>query len=197
MTTSNLSIATLGASAGATLIGVIAVFLWACLALLTTLTAGIPAFQLLASSFAVAFVASLCILGLRGAAEFNSWRQPWYVWATGFAGIFGYHALYFFALKAAPAAEASLIAYLWPLMIVLLSSLGTGESLRKRQLLGALLGLAGTALIMQQRASQESAAMPIVGYAAAFAGAWVWSTYSVVNRRFSNEIGRASCRERV
>lgn len=186
MTTSNLSVANFGTSAGATLIGVIAVFLWACLALLTTMTTGIPAFQLLASSFAVAFVASLCILGLRGAAEFGNWRQPWYVWATGFAGIFGYHALYFFALKTAPAAEASLIAYLWPLLIVLLSSLTTGESLRKRQLLGALFGLAGTALIMLQRASQESASMPVIGYAAAFACAWVWSTYSVVNRRFSN-----------
>ena len=55
----------------ATAIGVIAVFLWSCLALLTTLTAGIPPFQLLASSFAVAFVASLGVLGWRGRA---GWR---------------------------------------------------------------------------------------------------------------------------
>ncbi|MFC6299309.1 EamA family transporter [Pseudomonas sp. CCM 7893] len=186
MNTTNASIAITKGAAGATLIGVIAVFLWACLALLTTLTAGIPAFQLLASSFAVAFVASLCTLGLRGAGGFSSWRQPWYVWATGFAGIFIYHSLYFFALKTAPAAEASLIAYLWPLLIVLLSGFSTGESLRKRQLLGALLGLVGTAFIMQQRAEGESVAMPLIGYAAAFACAWVWSIYSVVNRRFSN-----------
>lgn len=185
MNISNASITFGKGAASATLIGVIAVFLWACLALLTTLTAGIPAFQLLASSFAVAFVASLCMLGVRGAAGFSSWRQPWPVWATGFAGIFVYHALYFFALKAAPAAEASLIAYLWPLLIVLLSSFATGESLRKRQLLGALLGLAGTAFIMQQRAQSDSTPMPVIGYAAAFACAWVWSIYSVVNRRFS------------
>lgn len=186
MNTSNASIAITKGAAGATLIGVIAVFLWACLALLTTLTAGIPAFQLLASSFAVAFLASLCMLGLRDPAGFSCWRQPWYVWATGFTGIFAYHALYFFALKTAPAAEASLIAYLWPLLIVLMSSFSSGESLRQRQLLGALLGLAGTAFIMQQRAQGESAAMPVIGYAAAFACAWVWSIYSVVNRRFSN-----------
>jgi len=167
MSISNPSITLAKGAASATLIGVIAVFLWACLALLTTLTAGIPAFQLLASSFAVAFVASLCMLGLRGAAGFSSWRQPWSVWATGFAGIFVYHALYFFALKAAPAAEASLIAYLWPLLIVLLSSFATGESLRKRQLLGALLGLAGTAFIMQLRARNDIASMPVIGYAAA------------------------------
>ncbi|CRM06380.1 MULTISPECIES: aromatic amino acid exporter YddG [Pseudomonas] len=186
MSTSNPSITLAKGAVGATLIGVIAVFLWASLALLTTLTAGIPAFQLLASSFAVAFVTSLCMLGLRGAAGFSSWRQPWPVWATGFAGIFVYHALYFFALKAAPAAEASLIAFLWPLLIVLLSSFATGESLRKRQLLGALLGLAGTAFIMQLRARNDSASMPVMGYAAAFACAWVWAIYSVFNRRFSH-----------
>ncbi|WP_460149893.1 aromatic amino acid exporter YddG [Pseudomonas sp. S3_A03] len=186
MSTSNPSITLAKGAVGATLIGVIAVFLWASLALLTTLTAGIPAFQLLTSSFAVAFVTSLCMLGLRGAAGFSSWRQPWPVWATGFAGIFVYHALYFFALKAAPAAEASLIAFLWPLLIVLLSSFATGESLRKRQLLGALLGLAGTAFIMQLRARNDSASMPVMGYAAAFACAWVWAIYSVFNRRFSH-----------
>ncbi|MEX5493503.1 DMT family transporter [Pseudomonas asgharzadehiana] len=186
MSTSNPSITLAKGAVGATLIGVIAVFLWASLALLTTLTAGIPAFQLLASSFAVAFVTSLCMLGLRGAAGFSSWRQPWPVWATGFAGIFVYHALYFFALKAAPAAEASLIAFLWPLLIVLLSSFATGESLRKRQLLGALLGLTGTAFIMQLRARNDSASMPVMGYAAAFACAWVWAIYSVFNRRFSH-----------
>ena len=173
-------------STASTLIGVIAVFLWACLALLTTLTAGIPPFELLTLSFAVAFVASLGMLALGGNSGLCSWRQPWPVWLTGFCGIFGYHALYFFALKTAPAAEASLIAYLWPLLIVLLSS-SLGKDLRaKRPLLGALLGLAGTALIMQQRSVSESASMPIIGYLAAFACAWVWAIYSFVNRRFSD-----------
>lgn len=68
MSTYNPSITLSKGAASATLIGVIAMFLWACLALLTTLTAGIPAFQLLASSFAVALVVSLCMLGLRGSA---------------------------------------------------------------------------------------------------------------------------------
>ncbi|WP_371916231.1 DMT family transporter [Pseudomonas sp. PICF141] len=126
-------------------------------------------------------------LGRRGVAGFRSWNQPWSVWAVGFLGIFAYHALYFFALKAAPAAEASLIAYLWPLLIVLLSAFTAGEQLRKRQLLGALLGLAGTAFIMQQRASAEVADMPVAGYLAAFACALVWSSYSVINRCF-NEV---------
>ncbi|KJZ40344.1 DMT family transporter [Pseudomonas fluorescens] len=169
----------------ATAVGVIAIFLWSCLALLTTLTEGIPPFELLTLSFGVAFAASLIILGRRGVAGFNSWRQPWAVWATGFVGIFVYHALYFFALKVAPAAEASLINYLWPLLLVLLSAFAAGEKLHKRQVLGALLGLAGTAFIMQQRATHTAGAMPMAGYLAAFGCALIWTGYSVFNRRFS------------
>lgn len=184
-TTSSKTLSATRSAASATAIGVIAVFLWSCLALLTTLTSGIPPFELLALSFAVAFVASLLILGLRGAAGFQGWRQPWKVWATGFLGIFGYHALYFFALKAAPAAEACLIAYLWPLLIVLLAAVTGGQRLRPRQLLGALLGLAGTAFIMQQRSQSGMASMPVAGYTAALLCALVWSGYSVINRRLS------------
>lgn len=169
----------------ATFIGVIAVALWACLALLTTLTAGIPPFELLALSFAVAFAASICLLSLRGHASWRGWRQPWPVWVCGFSGIFTYHALYFFALKAAPAAEASLINYLWPLLIVLLSAVWRGEPLHKRQLLGAVLGLAGTAFILLWSTPDATGSMPLAGYAAAFACALVWSVYSVANQRFS------------
>ncbi|WP_095193489.1 DMT family transporter [Pseudomonas sp. Irchel 3A7] len=168
----------------ATAVGVIAIFLWSCLALLTTLTEGLPPFEVLTLSFGVAFIASLLILGRHGISGFNSWRQPWAVWATGFVGIFVYHALYFFALKAAPAAEASLINYLWPLLLVLLSAFAAAEKLHKRQVLGALLGLAGTAFIMQQRGSDSAAAMPIPGYLAAFGCALIWAGYSVFNRRF-------------
>lgn len=168
----------------ATAVGVIAIFLWSCLALLTTLTEGIPPFELLTLSFVVAFAASLIILGRHGLGGFSSWRQPWAVWATGFVGIFVYHALYFFALKVAPAAEASLINYLWPLMLVLLSAFAAGEKLHRRQAFGALLGLAGTAFIMQQRATHTDATMPAAGYLAALGCALIWAGYSVFNRRF-------------
>lgn len=175
----------LRSATSATAVGVIAIVLWSSLALLTTLTEGIPPFELLTLGFGAAFFASVIILGRRGIASFSSWRQPWAVWATGFVGIFVYHALYFFALKAAPAAEASLINYLWPLLLVLLSALSAGEKLHKRQMLGALLGLAGTAFIMQQRVPDVSAAVPIAGYLAAFGCAVIWAGYSVFNRRFS------------
>lgn len=173
----------------ATAIGFIAILLWSGLALMTTLTAGIPPFELLALSFGVAFAASLAVLARRPGG-FRAWRQPWPVWACGFAGIFLYHALYFFALKAAPPVEASLINYLWPLLIVVFSSLVAREALHARQLLGALLGLAGTAVVLLTRDEGGGGGSdPLAGYAAAAGGALVWALYSVNNRRFKEVPG--------
>jgi len=59
---------------------------------------------------------------------------------------------YFAALQLAPPAEANLVNYLWPLLIVLLSAPLAGERLGWPHLLGALLGFAGVALLAFGRA---------------------------------------------
>jgi drug/metabolite transporter (DMT)-like permease len=64
-------------------------------------------------------------------------KQPPKVWITGIGGLFGYHFLYFTALRNAPAVEAGLIAYLWPLFIVVGSALLPGERLRWYHVAGA------------------------------------------------------------
>ncbi|QXI39711.1 DMT family transporter [Pseudomonas xantholysinigenes] len=162
--------------------GLLAIMMWAALALLTTQTQGIPPFQLLFLSFCIPFgLACLAALGgWRGG--FRAWRQPVGVWCSGFAAIFLYHAFYFFALKAAPPAQASMIAYLWPLLIVLFSALQGGGRLNRLCLLGACLGLAGTALILQPQSSVLTTRI-LLGYAAALCCALVWSSYSVFNKR--------------
>ncbi|NEV80356.1 EamA family transporter, partial [Rhodopseudomonas sp. BR0C11] len=111
-------------------------------------------------------------------------RQPPLVWAVGVGGLFGYHALYFLALRLAPPAEAGLLNYLWPLLIVLFSSLLPGERLKLHHVAGALLGLAGTVLLFTGNGAViERAYLP--GLAAAFIAAFVWASYSVLSRRLS------------
>jgi drug/metabolite transporter (DMT)-like permease len=56
--------------------------------------------------------------------------MPCLLWLVRIGGLFGYHFLNFTALRRAPAAEASLIQYLLPLLIVLGSSLTPGKRLR-------------------------------------------------------------------
>jgi len=168
----------------ATAIGGIAVLLWALLALFTTGAAGIPPFQLLAMTFAVAFLVSLAVLATRGRRAFAAWRQPLAVWALGVGGLFGYHFFYFVALGNAPPVDASLIAYLWPLLIVVFSALLPGERLRWFHLAGAVMGLAGAGLLVTRGETLSFDARYTVGYLAAAACALTWSSYSVANRRF-------------
>jgi drug/metabolite transporter (DMT)-like permease len=168
----------------ATLAGLLAVALWSSLALLTAASGSVPPFQLSAMAFAVAGALGAASLAARpGAAA--ALRQPVAVWALGVIGLFGYHALYFAALRIAPPAEAGLVSYLWPLLIVLFSGLLPGERLHATQVSGGVLGLLGVAVLVLGRdhgPAFDPAALP--GYGLAFAAAFVWAAYSVLSRRF-------------
>ncbi|HET6839769.1 MAG TPA: DMT family transporter, partial [Bradyrhizobium sp.] len=97
-------------------------------------------------------------------------------------GLFGYHALYFLALRFAPPAEAGLLNYLWPLLIVLFSSLLPGERLASHHVVGAMLGLFGTVLLFSGNGTGFATGQ-VPGLLAAFVAAFVWAAYSVMSRR--------------
>jgi drug/metabolite transporter (DMT)-like permease len=167
----------------ATTIGLTAILLWSMLALFTAATGTIPPFQLNAMTFLVG--------GLVGVASWiarpqglKALRQKPVVWALGVGGLFGYHALYFAALRWAPPAESGLINYLWPLLIVLFSSFLPGEHLRRAHIVGALLGFAGVIVLIAGRGAFDARAEYMPGYLCAFVAAFVWAGYSVLSRRF-------------
>lgn len=170
--------------AAATLIGFSAILLWSLLAALTAAAGPVPAFQMNAMCFGIGASAA-ALLWLRRPERARALRQPLHVWAHGVVGLFGYHALYFAALRLAPPAEASLVNYLWPLLIVLFSSLLPGERLRAVHVAGALIGFAGVATIS---VNADLSARPehALGYALAFAAALFWSAYSVLSRRMAS-----------
>ena len=174
------------ASRAATLIGFGAILLWSALALLTASAGKIPPFELAATTFAIS--GGLGLIAAAARRRLAAFRQPWRVWLVGVGGLFGYHALYFAALSRAPPAEASLIAYLWPLLIVLFSALPPGERLRARHVLGAALGFAGAVSLFAGKAEAGAGAHALdgeiaLGYALALGCAFVWSSYSVLSRR--------------
>ncbi|WP_294642561.1 DMT family transporter [uncultured Aureimonas sp.] len=172
---------------GATAIGLVAIGFWAGLALATVAANGIPPFELLALSFGVAFASGMGVLGLRGREALARLRQPIAPWATAFVAIFLYHALYFFALATVPAARASLIAYLWPLLIVLFAAwMPGGQRLRLHHLSGAALGFLGVAVLFVGRQDTAATATSQLGYLAALGCAGIWAGYSVANRRFAD-----------
>ncbi|MEL7301025.1 MAG: DMT family transporter [Pseudomonadota bacterium] len=165
----------------ATALGSGAILLWSLLALFTVGASDVPPLMLNALCFSIATV-----IGTAWITATDSWGQlrgiPPAAYAVGVTGLAGYHLLYFLALRNAPAAEAGLIAYLWPLLIVLLSGLLPGERLRSGQILGAAAGFAGVALLVGVRGFNDASALP--GYLLSLACAFTWAGYSVLSRRF-------------
>lgn len=163
--------------------GLAAICLWGSLAALSVLAGPIPPFQMVAMTFAVGASIGIVRARYRGIGWAGLIRWPAKVWLLGIGGLFGYHALYFGALQLAPPAEANLVNYLWPLLIVLLSAPLAGERLGWTHLAGAGLGFAGVVLLAFGRGLQftESHAL---GYALALGCAFTWAIYSVLSRRF-------------
>lgn len=158
--------------------------MWSLLAALTVATGRIPPFQLLAMTFVIGACVGPATWLWRPSA-IRALRQPLAVWLIGIGGLFGYHALYFIALRLAPPAEAGLLNYLWPLLIVLLSSLLPGERLAPHHIVGAVLGFAGTILLFAGNSGSSPDPAHIPGFVAAFVAAFVWAGYSVMSRKLA------------
>jgi drug/metabolite transporter (DMT)-like permease len=171
----------------ATATGFTAILMWALLALFTIHSAPVPPFLLNALCFGIGGMIGLAMTARRG---FTVLREvSWRVYAFGTLGLFGYHFLYFTAFRiAAPAgaeAETGLIAYLWPLFIVLFSGLLPGERLRPMHIAGALLAFGGAALIVL-RGGIDFGGGAGAGLALGFLCAVTWAVYSVISRRLGD-----------
>lgn len=169
-------------SARATAIGFSAVLMWSLLALFTIGSAPVPPFLLNALTFGIGGMLGLVWTLRNGLDRLRgiSWR----VYAFGIIGLFGYHALYFTAFRIAPAAETGLMAYLWPLFLVLFAGLLPGERLRPLALVGAVVAFAGAALIVLGR--EAGGAATGTGLALGFLCALVWAGYSTLSRRLGD-----------
>ena len=165
-----------------TLVGSSAILMWSLLALVTSKIINIPQFQLLALTFTVGGVIGILFVARKGKVGFLKLKQPPLAWIISVGGLFGYHFFYFTALANAPVADASLIAYLWPLLIVFFSAFLPGERLLWNHILGALIGLSGATLLVAGKDNFSFSSEYTFGYLAAVGCAITWSLYSVLNR---------------
>lgn len=167
----------------ATLIGFTAILMWALLALMSAASGKVPPFQLAAMTFLIGGLMGAVTWPFRKGA-ISALRQGWQVWLLGVAGLFGYHFVYFSAIRAAPAVEVSLIAYLWPLFLVVFSAFLPGEKLRVHHVVGVVLGLLGAVLIITRGKGLLPSDGFTAGHALAFLCSLIWAGYSVLSRRF-------------
>jgi len=152
-----------------------AIALWATLASLGVSLRHVPPFLLTGLALLIGSVPAWPLV--------RQWRVPGSTLALGVFGLFGFHFLLFIALRHAPAVEANLVNYLWPLLIVVLAPvILPGMHLRAIHVLAALAGFAGAAIAILGGASGASGAWSW-GYLAALGSAFIWAIYSLMTRR--------------
>ena len=165
-------------SARATWLALGAIALWATLAPVGVRLSHLPPFLTAGCALLVGSLVALPWSGFK-------WRLaivPASTLLLGIYGLFGYHFLLFLAFRTAPAVQANLVNYLWPLLIVVLAPLFNKHTqLQLRQVIAALAGFAGAALVMT--GGKAISADFDVGYLAALASAFIWATYSLMTQK--------------
>lgn len=165
------------------LLALSAIVLWASLAALGVSLSHVPPFLLTGLGLLVGSLIALPLSGFR----WREWVLPLGTLGLGVYGLFVYHLLLFMALRSAPAVEANLVNYLWPLgMVVLAPLVLPGTRLTWTHVAAALLGFAGAAVAILGRGAADGMSLTAgfhVGYLYALGAALVWATYSLGTRR--------------
>ena len=167
-----------------TLLALIAIALWSALAVLGTLLAHVPPFLLTGIALLVGSVPAWPF--------FRQWKVSWSALALGVFGLFGFHFFLFIALRHAPAVEANLVNYLWPLGIVLMAPLFLpGSKLTATHLVAACAGFLGAAIAILGDTLFTSGLQGLLsegfawGYIPAAASAFIWASYSLMGKRMN------------
>lgn len=166
----------------ASLLALAAIALWGSLAPLGVSLAHVPPFLLTGCALLIGSLIGLVLT--RG--RLQQWKLPLPTLALGLYGLFGYHFLFFIALRYAPPVQANLVNYLWPLGIVLMAPLFLpGMRLHALHIAAAFLGFAGAALAIMGGRDLQGAGMGTWawGYIPALASAFIWASYSLLTRR--------------
>ena len=163
----------------ATIIGQLGLLMWGLLAVFTVVVTNIPTFEILSIVFTVSFITGIAYSYIKG-EENPIKKHPKYMWFIGFLGIFCNDALYIQSFKYAPPEQADLINYLWPLMVILFSSVLPKEKFLIKYVISAVIAFTGIYLLLCGGEGFHYEFLP--GYGFAFLAASCWAIFTLFSR---------------
>ncbi len=175
-----------------TAIGALAIPLWAMWPSLALRTAAVPPLETLTLAFlcgSISFRALHISAREPAAAAGGSWRS----WIPGlvYAGaLSGGDVCFLLALHRIPAAQANLLVYLWPVMIVVIGATVGVFRLRARQILGLVLGFSGAVILIWD----GHVALATGGIALALLSGALWAAYCVFRLLWQEPTGNLLAR---
>ena len=160
----------------ALILGIITIVCWGSLATFGNLLIHLPPF----------FVLGVCFLlgSLPAFTHFKEMFPSLKITILGTLGYFGYHFFLFYSFRYAPAVEANLINYMWPVLMVMVTPyFFPQERLRWFHFLGAFLAVLGCALLVFGAEAESKGEEIYLGYLLAAGAAITWPTYSIVKKK--------------
>jgi drug/metabolite transporter (DMT)-like permease len=166
-----------------TLLGGLAIPLWATWPALSLKTWDMPAFECLTIIFVVAWLA---MIRFQGTAPGSAGTPSSWILALAFAlAEVGSAAFFMRSTHYIAAAEANLIVYSWPAMIVVFGAALGIFRLRLRHIIGIVLGFAGVAILMRSGTFSFS----YWGVGLALLGGLSWALYCLVRLKWNVSAG--------
>lgn len=169
-----------------TVYALIAIFAWATLAPITKLLLqDTPSMQTLfiTSFFAFLFLLPICLFG-KARVYLKAYRLKDYLKMAGlgFLGTFLYSFFYYFALSIIPAQEATIVNYLWPVLLVVFSCIILKEKLTAIKIAALICSFIGVMVLSLGNISAIKSTK-LLGILSAGAASISYSLFCVMNKK--------------
>lgn len=160
------------------ILGLITIICWGSLATFGQILVHMPPF----------FVLGFCFLmgSIPAFFKFKEMFANWKLVLWGTMGYFGYHFFLFYSFRFAPALEANLINYLWPIIMVLIAPVFFPDSkLKVYHIVGAVLAVLGSVILVTGKGGQFQWEN-LKGYLLALGAALTWPLYSIGKKKMGS-----------
>lgn len=156
-----------------------AVLLWATWPALALVAVPAPPFYVLAVAALAGFIASATTFALRGQTR-AFFATPLRTQVVVALGLLGTNGFFLFAMPRIGAAEASIIGFLWPILLIMILSRRDGVRLTGPQKIGMVAGFAGAVLVIGPTLDKE---FDLGGILLAFCSGLSFAVYSALRTR--------------